>query len=136
MNLELKGRRALVTGGSRGIGKAVARLLAQEGAAVALLARNVQALDGRGRRNWPPRPAARWSASAPTPPATSRCETPWPQAVQQLGGAIDILVNAAAEPAGFAAPPKLAEITGTHFHAEMDTKVMGYCAARARWCPA
>ncbi len=39
---------------------------------------------------------------------------------------IDILVNAAAEPAGFAGPPKLQQISGEHFHAEMDTKVMGY----------
>jgi NAD(P)-dependent dehydrogenase (short-subunit alcohol dehydrogenase family) len=43
-----------------------------------------------------------------------------------LGGPIEILVNAAAEPAGFAGPPKLGEITGAFFHAEMDTKVMGY----------
>ena len=41
-------------------------------------------------------------------------------------GRIDILVNAAAEPAGFAGPPKLQQITGEYFHAEMDTKVMGY----------
>ncbi len=43
-----------------------------------------------------------------------------------MGGSIDILVNAAAEPAGFAAPPKLEAISGEFFHAEMDTKVMGY----------
>ena len=35
-------------------------------------------------------------------------------------------VNAAAEPAGFKGPPPLADITGAFFHAEMDTKVMGY----------
>jgi 3-oxoacyl-[acyl-carrier protein] reductase len=39
MDLELAGRRALVTGGSQGIGLAVARALVAEGAAVALCAR-------------------------------------------------------------------------------------------------
>ena len=40
MNLELTGRRAVVTGGSRGIGKAVARRLALEGCDVAICARS------------------------------------------------------------------------------------------------
>ena len=44
MDLELSGKRAIVTGGSRGIGKAVARALAHEGVDVALLARDLQAL--------------------------------------------------------------------------------------------
>jgi NAD(P)-dependent dehydrogenase (short-subunit alcohol dehydrogenase family) len=39
MNLELAGRRAIVTGGSRGIGLAIARLLAEEGVHVALCGR-------------------------------------------------------------------------------------------------
>ncbi len=44
MDLELKGKCALITGGSRGIGKAIARVLAREGADVALLPRDAVAL--------------------------------------------------------------------------------------------
>lgn len=41
MDLQLKGKKAVVTGASRGIGRAIAELLAEEGADVAICARNV-----------------------------------------------------------------------------------------------
>lgn len=45
MNLKLKGKRALVTGGSRGIGLGAARLLASEGCNLHLAARSAADLD-------------------------------------------------------------------------------------------
>ena len=125
MDLELKGRRALVTGGSRGIGKAIARGLAQEGVDVALLARGQQALSATAAEIAAATGRTVVGVSADTT-NDEQVRAAVAEAVRQLGGGIDILVNAAAEPAGYAGPPKLGEITGAFFHAELDTKVMGY----------
>jgi hypothetical protein len=45
LDLELQGRRAVVTGASRGIGKQIARILIEEGARVALVARHLNDLE-------------------------------------------------------------------------------------------
>jgi NAD(P)-dependent dehydrogenase (short-subunit alcohol dehydrogenase family) len=45
MDLGLKGKKAIVTGGTRGIGRAIATLLAAEGCDVAICARNREAVD-------------------------------------------------------------------------------------------
>jgi 3-oxoacyl-[acyl-carrier protein] reductase len=42
VDLKLRGRLAIVTGGSRGIGKAIATELAKEGAKVAIVARDLE----------------------------------------------------------------------------------------------
>lgn len=125
MDLQLGGKRALVTGGSRGIGKAVARVLAQEGADVALLARDGDRLAAAaaelsaltGRRVVGVVADTRDDAAVQAAVA---------QAVAQLGGPLQILVNAAAEPGGYAPPPKVGEISAGFLQAELDTKLMGY----------
>ncbi len=125
MDLELKGKRALVTGGSRGIGKAVARALAREGADVALLARDRERLAAT---------AAELSAAfggrvvavVADTGDDAQVERAVGEAAALLGGSIDILVNAAAEPGGYAAPPKLAELAAAQLQREIDIKVMGY----------
>jgi NAD(P)-dependent dehydrogenase (short-subunit alcohol dehydrogenase family) len=56
MDLGLQGKHAIVTGGSRGIGKAIARELAREGVDVAIVARNkgdLEATAGAGCRDEP-----------------------------------------------------------------------------------
>ena len=59
MDLKLKGKTALVTGGSEGIGKGIARMLAKEGVDVAICARRQEPLEAtaaelaRRRRSWP-----------------------------------------------------------------------------------
>jgi 3-oxoacyl-[acyl-carrier protein] reductase len=50
MDLELRGRRALITGGSRGIGFAAAEALAAEGVAVGLVARDAKGLAAAAER--------------------------------------------------------------------------------------
>jgi len=49
MDLGLRDKHAIVTGGSRGIGKAIARELAREGADVAIVARNKVDLEATAR---------------------------------------------------------------------------------------
>jgi NAD(P)-dependent dehydrogenase (short-subunit alcohol dehydrogenase family) len=124
MDLELGGKIAIVTGGSRGIGLAVGRALAAEGAHVALVARNKAALDAA---------AAQVAALGGGQAKGLVCDTTDDASVKAMVGEvvaafgrIDILVNCAARPSGQARPPTLAEITTEEFWDHMNTKVMGY----------
>ena len=86
----LAGRRAIITGASRGIGRAIAERLAREGAAVAVLARNEEMLSevaagiGRDGGDCIVRPADVTDAEAFRGVLDS--------AVSELGG-VDILIN-------------------------------------------
>jgi NAD(P)-dependent dehydrogenase (short-subunit alcohol dehydrogenase family) len=131
MNLDLTGKTAIVTGGSRGIGKAIARELAGEGVDVAIVARTIGPLEQAaaelgeetGRRIVPILADTGSDASV---------RAMVNQAASALGR-IDILVNCAAQPGGQAPPPKLAQITDEAFHADVNVKVMGYLRC-AREC--
>jgi len=124
MDLELTGKKAIVTGGSRGIGKAVARQLAQEGADVGIAARDEQRIADA---------TAELAASTRRRVVGHSCDTGDDESVRamvaELSGAlggVDILVNAAAMPGGVVAPPKLADVTTDALWDEVNTKVMGY----------
>ncbi len=123
MDLELKGKTAIITGGSRGIGKAVGREFGLEGIKVALVARGAEALEECARE---------LAEETGGDFVTIVADTGVPESVQAMVkeaaeklGRIDILVNSAARVSG-AYSPKLAEITEEDFWSDMNTKVMGY----------
>jgi len=124
MDLELRGKRALVTGGSRGIGKAVARVLAAEGCDVAIAARGREALEAAAAEL----AAETGRTIVPTPGDTASLDSVRAMVDAAAGalGGIDILVNSAAKPGGQSPPPRFAEITGDHFWEDMNVKVLGY----------
>lgn len=124
MDLELSGKTAIVTGGSRGIGKAIARALAHEGVDVAIVARSADTLEAAARE------LAEFTGRKIVPiVADTGSDDSVKQMVEQAAtelGRIDILVNCAAQPGGQAPPPKLNAVTDDAFYADVNVKVMGY----------
>jgi NAD(P)-dependent dehydrogenase (short-subunit alcohol dehydrogenase family) len=123
MDLGLAGRTAIVTGGSRGVGKAIAQELAREGVDVVICARQRGALDesarelaqATGRRIIPvPADTTSWES------VSRLVET----ALAELGR-IDILVNNASTPGGLVRGA-LAEAEEGELLEDINTKVVGY----------
>ena len=90
MDLQLKGRRAVVMGGTRGIGRAIAETLAEEGADVAICARNadqikdaVASIKDRGVR----------ASGASVDIADGKALRAWIESAGDELGGIDILVS-------------------------------------------
>ncbi len=122
MDLELGNKAAIVTGGSRGIGKAVARELLREGARVVIVARGAAVLDSTATELREETGGQVWPIVADTTdePSVQRMVD---EAVRELGG-IDILVNSAAE-VGSRVAFKLPNVTQSVFRSELDVKVLG-----------
>jgi NAD(P)-dependent dehydrogenase (short-subunit alcohol dehydrogenase family) len=124
MDLLLQGKRAIVTGGSRGIGKVIARQLAQEGVDVVISARNKERLVAT---------AAELSAETGRRVIPVVADTGDERAVNalvasaisELGG-IDILVNNAAVPGGISSATTLEQIVDREVLQDIDIKVVGY----------
>ncbi|GMK40796.1 short-chain dehydrogenase [Paenibacillus sp. CCS19] len=119
MDLGLRGKRAIITGGSKGIGFATAMLLASEGAQVAIVARNEGSLKEAAKQiaaktgTEPFIVAADVSLEADVQRAVS--------AVAERFGGIDIIVNNA----GTSAAKPFETVDASAWSADLDLKLFG-----------
>lgn len=90
MDLQLKGCKAVVTGGSRGIGRAIAEVLADEGADVAICARTVEGVESAAKEL--ASKGVKVSAKAVDVGDGEALKSWIGEAAQELGG-IDILIS-------------------------------------------
>jgi NAD(P)-dependent dehydrogenase (short-subunit alcohol dehydrogenase family) len=133
MDLELTGKVALVSGASKGIGKAVARQLAAEGATVAIAARTEETLRATATE------LAEQTGQRVLPVVADTGDEDSVRSMVEHAhgelGRLDILVNSAAVPGGGGPPPALEDITAEAFWADMNVKVLGYLRAAQAAAP-
>lgn len=131
MDLELAGKRAVITGGSGEIGKEIAYALAREDANIALVARDIvraeavaETIPVSSRRQ-----AKAFRADTGSDEQVRECFT---QIAGAFGG-IDILINCAAQPASSKPEPTGSNNSGQDLLNEINVKVLGYlrCAEAA-----
>ena len=123
MDLGLAGRKAIVTGGSKGLGRAIAAELIAEGASVVICSRNAGELDAAAADL--ARAAAAGGPGAGTVVGLT-CDVTDPDrvasfieaAVAAMGG-LDILVNNA----GGARPGQFGTLTDDDWHADIEVKL-------------
>lgn len=134
MDLQLTGKRAVVTGGSRGIGKACARALALEGCDVVIVARGEDALRATASE------LASETGRTITPivcdtSSDESVKASMRDAIAALGGGVDILVNCAATASGQAPAPTVLEVNDDNYWADMNVKVLGYLRTARELAP-
>jgi len=100
MDLGLRGKHAIVTGGSLGIGKAIARELAREGVDVAIVARTKDQLEATARE-LAAETGRRILPLAADVTSKAQVDAMVDQAAAELGG-LHILVNSGSPPGGSA----------------------------------
>jgi NAD(P)-dependent dehydrogenase (short-subunit alcohol dehydrogenase family) len=123
MDLGLAGRRAIVTGGSKGIGKAIAAELLAEGATVAICSRHAGELDTAAAElvKQIPDGSAGSVHARPCDVTDAGQVTEFVEAAAAaMGGGLDILVNNA----GGARPGQFATLTDDDWHTDIDTKLL------------
>jgi 3-oxoacyl-[acyl-carrier protein] reductase len=119
MQIDLKGRVALVTGGSKGLGLATARRLAGSGAAVAIVARDAAALATAKERISAEAPGSRVLALQGDVSSAEQIQAAHRSVVEALGP-VDILVNNA----GHHAFGAFAELSDAQWEADLQLKLM------------
>jgi len=132
VELGLSERVVVVTGGSSGIGYAVAKLFAQERARVVITARGQAALEVAAREL-----SAATQATVLAVPSDVTEQARVDQMVAEvLGhhGRIDILVNCAANPSGLRGP--IEELDSDALLRDLNTKVVGYARCARAVVPA
>jgi NAD(P)-dependent dehydrogenase (short-subunit alcohol dehydrogenase family) len=116
VDLGLRGRAAVVTGGSKGLGRAIAEELAREGAAVAICARNGEEVTRAGQELAALGVTVHAQAADVTDPGQVRG---FIEAAARALGGIDILVNNA----GRAHPGNFETLTDEDWHEDLDVKL-------------
>jgi len=111
MELGLRGKAVLVTGGSKGIGLACARAFLAEGARVAICSRSQANVD-----------AALAQLPGAVGFAANLSDAAAAEALLEKVGPLDVLVNSA----GAAARQPAEDLTAAHWHAAMDAKFFSY----------
>ncbi|MDO9707052.1 SDR family oxidoreductase [Paracraurococcus lichenis] len=118
MDLRLDGRAALITGGSKGLGLAIAKAFAGAGGAVAIVARNAGQLADAEAAIRAAAPGAKVAAIAADISTAAGCESAFAGAEKALGQ-VDILVNNA----GTSQRGPFLEVTDALWQNDLDLKL-------------